>query len=1010
MIEDLLYFNGVNGDTGNYDLDPMTADRLFDMLRGVAEPENIKELEYRVQWETEEHLGVVEGIDPTKIEEAGWGVIFPADPEGKFVPALKDALKPLLDLRRAQAGDYFRIYEGVDALRPGESKTDFLVRHGVPPADPANPERMPYYLLLVGDPTQISHRFQSQLDVQYAVGRIYFETLQEYANYAASVVAAETGKVSLPKKAAFFSAMNADDRATELSTTRLMEPLLTQMQPAHQDWRFAAHLRDGATKAKLRDLLGGSETPALLFTASHGVPFMPGSIRQLPHQGALLCQDWPGPKAWTGRGEIPQDFYFAGDDLTSDANLLGMIAFFFACYGGGTPQYDDFPKPGTTTLNQVAPAPFVARLPMHMLGREKGGALAVIAHVERAWGASFIWTRNIEQTDVFKSTLTHIMDGKPIGSALEYFNSRYATWASELSTTLRDVQFGLQVEPVGISSMWTAHNDARGYAILGDPAARLALAQDDRAAADRPAIAVQSAPAPPLPAVPDAPLASPAMSEAFNPPPPLPPTPDDQHNLALELAMAGPVATQPPLTVATYMAATPTAPDRTLFAQTQVTPGRAVETTVYGTDAAANRAMLDLHSNMVRHALRHTDGRAQGRPITVPAGATAGVDDLAFGLEVPQEEERSIPIAPVEPPQPVDDAEVPFLPEVTDFLWVDQARTAFKVNGAGLTVAVLDTGLNTAHVDFAGRILAQVNFTPDNGGDQHNATDGNGHGTNVGGIIAAGGKHTGIAPGANLIPIKVLANQDGGDFRWIDQALQWVIDHQAAHNITAVCMSLGDGGNYTSDTFSVWESLRNGVRRKIQTLKAKRVAVVIAAGNDFFSHKSKQGMGFPAIIRECVSVGAVYDADGGGFAYGSGARSFVTKRGQITPFSQRLHSSASQETYTDIFAPGAPVTASGIGSPTASSTQHGTSQATPVVTGLILLLQEFYQRWQHELPTVDQLITWLQSGGVPIYDGDDENDNVQHTHLTYTRADALSALDAARRAIQAKALAKAMGS
>lgn len=53
---DLLYFNGINGDTGDYDLAPMRAEQLFDLLRGVAEPENLKELEYRVQWETDEHL------------------------------------------------------------------------------------------------------------------------------------------------------------------------------------------------------------------------------------------------------------------------------------------------------------------------------------------------------------------------------------------------------------------------------------------------------------------------------------------------------------------------------------------------------------------------------------------------------------------------------------------------------------------------------------------------------------------------------------------------------------------------------------------------------------------------------------------------------------------------------------------------------------------------------------------------------------------------------------------
>lgn len=462
-----------------------------------------------------------------------------------------------------------------------------------------------------------------------------------------------------------------------------------------------------------------------------------------------------------------------------------------------------------------------------------------------------------------------------------------------------------------------------------------------------------------------------------------------------------------PITITTYTAAQPRAAERTLFAQTQVTPGASLDTTVFGPESAGYAALLDLHSRMVGHALGSAMHRAPEGVRT--AEPTAGRGDLPFAPEVPQEVETAIPIPPVEPPTVIDDAELPFLPEVTDFLWVDQARAAFKVNGAGLTVVVLDTGLNTAHVDFAGRVLTQVNFTADNNGNKSDATDGNGHGTNVGGIIAAGSKHTGIAPGANLIPIKVLANQSGGDFAWIDQALQWVIDKRAQYNITAVCMSLGDSGNYTSDTFPAWQLLRSNLRRKIQILKDARVAVVIAAGNDYFTHGSRQGMAFPAIVRECISVGAVYDADGGGFSYQSGARALATKRGQITPFSQRLHSTVSATSCTDIFAPGAPVTASGIGSPTASSTQHGTSQATPVVTGLILLLQEFYLRWQKELPTVEQLVTWLQAGGVSIFDGDDENDNVQHTKLMFTRADALSALDAARRSIQAKELKAAVG-
>jgi subtilisin family serine protease len=368
--------------------------------------------------------------------------------------------------------------------------------------------------------------------------------------------------------------------------------------------------------------------------------------------------------------------------------------------------------------------------------------------------------------------------------------------------------------------------------------------------------------------------------------------------------------------------------------------------------------------------------------------------------------EQQLPtdIAPVEPPAQFEEPMFPFLPQVDDFLWVSQARNAFGVTGEGLTVAVLDTGLNSSHVDFEGRVLTERNFTPDNGGDPNDAADGNGHGTNVGGIIVANGDHVGIAPGANIIPIKVLSNQGGGSFAWINDALQWVLDNREEYNISVVCMSLGDGGNYTDDDFG-----SNSIRDRIRQLREERVAVVIAAGNDYFSHNSQEGMSFPAIIRECVSVGAVYDAPEGSFSYRSGAKAFSTRAGQITPFSQRLHPSVNARTRTDIFAPGAPITSSGIRGIHGESTQHGTSQATPVTAGLILLMQDFYKRATGELPTVDNLVKWLRRGGVTIRDGDDEDDNVEHTNKSYFRADALSTMDAIRRHLHKELLRKKMG-
>jgi hypothetical protein len=471
MNEELLFFNGINGTTGEYLLPPLTPEQVSKLAQEESfDPSHLNELKQKDRQVKglDADFAPIEGVDPKDLAATGWGVIFAFDPEADGAnPAIKAALQELLEHRQEQATQKYENYYQEYIYHPGESKNKFLARHGVGPG-PADPDKMPYYLLIVGDPEAIPYSFQYQLDVQYAVGRIDFATLAEYSQYAHSVVTAETNPPVRPRRTCFFGVGNPGDDATQLTCDHLIQPLASWLAQDQPTWNIQTLLRESTTKARLSQLLGGDETPGLLFTASHGVVFSAGDSWQLSHQGALCCQELPG-----------KDFYFSASDVNDNAQLLGLIAFHFACHSAGTPRFDDFAhKKKLTERPEIAPHAFVARLPQRLLSHPNGGALAVIGHVESAWPFSFAWTdpdldTAYRQLEAFQSTLKRLLEGHPVGSAMEYFNARYAELATELSMELEAIKFGKTADDKRLANLWTAHNDARSYVIIGDPAVRL---------------------------------------------------------------------------------------------------------------------------------------------------------------------------------------------------------------------------------------------------------------------------------------------------------------------------------------------------------------------------------------------------------------------------------------------------------------------------------------------------------------------------------------------------------
>lgn len=230
-----------------------------------------------------------------------------------------------------------------------------------------------------------------------------------------------------------------------------------------------------------------------------------------------------------------------------------------------------------------------------------------------------------------------------------------------------------------------------------------------------------------------------------------------------------------------------------------------------------------------------------------------------------------------------------------------RAEDAWRVStGAGIIVAVLDTGVDAGHPDLAGRILPGYDATRRRAGG---TSDPNGHGTHVAGSIAGAGAVSGIAPNSRILPVRVMNANGGGNTGDIVAGIVWAVNHGA----NVINMSLGSRDSDKAEEAAIRWARNRGV------------VVVAAVGND----GGKRTM-YPAGYGDSKQNAA----DGGDPVIGVGA---VHRGGGRAAFSQRGNP-------VDVVAPGVRVFSTFPRSRGSYAWESGTSMAAPYVAGAAALV------------------------------------------------------------------------
>ncbi len=285
------------------------------------------------------------------------------------------------------------------------------------------------------------------------------------------------------------------------------------------------------------------------------------------------------------------------------------------------------------------------------------------------------------------------------------------------------------------------------------------------------------------------------------------------------------------------------------------------------------------------------------------------------------------------------------------------------IDGRGVTIAIIDTGLDLDHSFFGGdndgngiadRVRYQFDFSGRNDG---NATDFAGHGTHVASIAASSNPSLlGVAPGASLAILKVFPDAANASATSTDivEALTWAANNRAALNIVAVNLSLGSG-NFSNTATATYATA------PMDRLYHDYAAVVVASGNAYRGNQT-QGVASPSTDFWAWSIGA------------------LTPSGNIADFSQR------SEALTAVFAPGVNIEAAWWNGGTQWA--GGTSMAAPQISGMVALMQQVHIRATGYLMSVPDLEATMYASSIPFVDAEIA-DGVANTLGTYYRVDAL---------------------